>query len=86
MSKRFVRLRRHSVATEPGARLRLERLEDETLSELHDEVVWPERVDNPDAHHIRETYGFIVLGEDDARWLHAALSELLAETGSENEL
>jgi len=84
MSARFVRVR--PLGDEPGARFRLEREEDNKLIDLVDELVWPEQANNPESHHIRETFDALVLTTDDARWLHGALAELLAETGPEHEL
>lgn len=49
--------------------------------DLVEEVVWPEQVDNPNSNHIRETLDALLLTAEDARWLHAALGEMLADTG-----
>jgi hypothetical protein len=83
MSARFVRVRPATLGAKPGARLRLERPEDEGLIDLVDEIVWPEQVSNPNSNHIRETRDALILTTDDARWLHATLGELLAETDIE---
>lgn len=85
MSARFIRVRPMPLNEEPGARFRLEREEDRNLIDLVEEVVWPEQVHNPNSNHIRETWDALVLSTADARWLHAALGELLAETGPEHE-
>jgi hypothetical protein len=73
---RFVRIRpAEQVGDDRGVRLRVER-EDEELTEIVEEKTLPERVRNPDANHV-ELLERLWLTEQDVRWLHHVLGELV---------
>lgn len=84
--KRFVRvLPLDPKYFEPGLRYKLERYQDERNCSLVEEIVWPEKVNDPDAHHIRDTIESMCLTPDQQRWLYTALGEMLAEQETEDE-
>lgn len=68
---------------EPGQRFKLTRFEDEQNCTLEEEIVWPEKVNDPDANHIRETFDSICLTPEQQLWLSKALAEMHAEKDDE---
>ena len=84
MSARFVRVIPIDPG-DPGLRIRIERETNRGYIDLVEERVWPEQVLNPDSNHICETLDAMVLNTAHARWLYAALGELLAEASHEDQ-
>lgn len=64
---------------ERGWRLRLLRAEGETLASLVEEQVWPEKVADINAQHIRKVDNDVTLNSDGQVWLRDALTEMLGE-------
>jgi hypothetical protein len=68
----------HANPEDRGWRLRLEREDGLANAYLHEEQVFPERVQRADAQHFRDQRS-ILLRVDEQRWLRDGLSEMLGE-------
>jgi hypothetical protein len=79
--ERFVRLLPLDQAAmgEDGWRFRLEQPDMMGLTQLAEERVFPERVNNPNANHVKETHVRLVLTQSTVRWLAQSLGELVAK-------
>lgn len=52
--------------------------------DLSEERVWPDKVDDPDAHAILEVTDRVVLPEVSVRWLHEQLAKVIAQWDTES--
>lgn len=77
MSERFIRVLPTEPNAKPGERYRIERGAGEANAWIVEEEVWPEKVHNPDANHIRETHDSLLMTPDHQAWFHGALRDLL---------
>lgn len=62
-----------------GWRYRVSREDGEMRGEIVEEQVWPEKVSDPKANHVRSQRGRVGVRLEEARWIRDALNELIAD-------